>query len=322
LSFVIPLRGGLRKKSQVQLAGDLEVRIPTLFKVPLRVSRGEVLGWIASADLAEPENLPVWKRVPELRALPSGQGSGRFDITVLFRRPVRLPRLTLSAYQVMEVTRKQEREGILVDGVALQVRDPEQAQRLLTGWGAGQFTTLEEAFNAQVGVEADPIAAQHLKEERNLARHKELRKLYWYSRLGAVAIFGQLVLRMWEGEAAGLQILAAVALGGAFAFLFAAAYRSMRFGFKAPEQGRSHRRVIAAMTPPVAAGLAGLFALRSADCFCSFPPLVQMLVFLAPAAWMTGAFAAGFGMLGTKQPQMKRPGSTKQPKPLAATGAR
>ena len=300
MSFSVPLHG---RKSELALGSDLEIRIPAMFKEPFKVARVDVAGYLVGIQRIEIEDQPPWKRLPVIKAVPSSQLRGKYNLTVLFRQPVRLPELKLGGHQLLDVSGKEVREGSFVDGVTLQARDEAEAARLLKGWGITGFSSLTEAFSSLVGIEDEPVAAQQLGTERLATARRLLRitRLFaaWLIFMPAFAL-----LIAHHDPTNVLGAAAMTALSFAFAMLFAFVYRRMRFGSSAPAAGRSHRRVIAAMAPAFAACLAGFFALKS-GCACSAAAvelalLWKLLVFWAPFLWINGALAALLGQLGVK----------------------
>lgn len=298
MSYTVALRG----KSQLTMNSSVELTVKPVFKEPLTLSRDDVLGWVEPHLLEERPDEPPWKRIPKIVNLQSTQLSSKFNLALLFRRPVRLPALKIGGMQVLEATRKQSREGIWVDGVVVQAEDLDKAIRSLSAWGVPSYASRIEALMDLVGIELDPHAADALESERSEARRKQLSKFHLLTRLAAAAVLAQMALKMWVNGESAWAIVSTTALGAVFTVLFAFVYRKLRFGLGAPAEGRNHRRVIAGMTPFVVAGFAGLLWFQKTDCLCSLPAVLQPAAFWAFMAWAGGAVAAGMGFLGVKQP--------------------
>lgn len=297
----MPLQGG--KKCVLTLGSDLEIHIPALFKEPFKVTKEDVAGYVRGSQRIKIEDQPAWKRLPVIKPVPSSQlRGGKLNLTLLFRRPVRLPRLKLGGPEALDVSGKEAREGVLVDGITLQALNDAKAAALLRGWGLTGFDSFTDAVSSLVGIEDEPVAVQEIEAERLAIATRVRRNMRLFA--GWIILMPVFRLIEYHDPVNILGVVVMITMSTAFAVLFAFIYRRMRFGSSAPSAGRSHRRVIAGMAPAFAAGLAGFFALQS-GCACSgavidLSMLGKLAAFWSPFAWIDGALAAGLGFLGIK----------------------
>jgi hypothetical protein len=165
LNLSISLRGS--GKPAISIArGRLGISIGRLFKEEFSILLEDIDGWAGGPLKYDLQRGPVLKRLPEVAALDSTGMGTKYNLSLFFRRPQRLPALKLKGVRTLAGSRKKAREGVDVDVVALQADDRSRAQLLLKRLGMTEFDGFEEGLAKIIGIVEDPLAAQRVSTKR------------------------------------------------------------------------------------------------------------------------------------------------------------
>ena len=231
-----------------------------MFKDPLKIPLEEIAGFTAAEKDFRADRGTAWRRLPELRRLDSSGLGMKFNLTIFFSRPQRLPRLRRKAVQSMAGSARKARQGVYIDAVILQAEDPVGATKALSRGGIREFQSYKEALETVVGIEQDPLAASRLLEQRAATRGRDYLRL----RLFSLWVLGVPAFKFYfdHGRSQGKTAL----LFAATLALFGTAigtYRLARYGFSAPATGRPHHRIMFVLGPVFLIILVGLVGLSS-----------------------------------------------------------
>lgn len=179
MSASIALRGAGHLRLKVDY--DLEIDVPPVFKDPLKIPLQEIAGFTAAEKDFRADRGTAWRRLPEFRRLDSSGLGMKFNLTIFFHRPQRLPRLRRKAVQSMAGSARKARQGVYIDAVILQAEDPAGATKALSRAAIREFQSYEEALETVVGIDQDPLVASRPLGQRAATRGRDYLRLRLFS---------------------------------------------------------------------------------------------------------------------------------------------